>query len=986
MNHDIFPDLPPNAQLTEKTGLIEKSWLSRTSLKTPDHLYGLLDKFVFFQISGGRVMFEKREELFHLINFDSHFISALYNQNIPLIYVIDVVDSRISLFMGTNSAGAEVLAGLLEANIGTRLIKRSTDGRGYGRMKPGAWAALTGLPHKEKRGRKQDFGFSNAKNGIDFLISGLIKKNWTYIIQAFPISSDRVQLWLEGCAREIKDIKEKTLLTDIQKSNRMAAYYVDILEKSLSRLKTGKLSGVWQTGVYLLAESPDARDRGRALLSTVFSGSKVGPEPIRTHICRSDGDCAPFMNCYNSNELTEFITLPEHEYPGYRLHEHVMFDVDFTDADYFQVSIGKVTDDRHTYGQDCAIALDDLSKHAIVAGVTGSGKTNTVFQILLECYRKYKIPFLVIEPAKSEYRNLLGHIDGLNVFTLGEERPGISAPFRFNPFAFDTGVSIQTHIDYLKAVFYASFAMYAPMPYILEECFYKIYEEKGWNLVASTNSRGYTGSAFPTLKDLYHKIDEVVDRAGYDDRLTMDIKSALKTRIKNLCIGAKGRMLNTTASIPISTIMSSPTVLELKYMGSDEEKAFMMGLILIAIGEYHDGLRNVSEEKSSGLQHLTVIEEAHRLLKNVSTEKVSEDLNNIKGKGLETFTNLLAEIREYGEGIIVAEQIPVKLAPEVMKNCNLKIMHRIVATEDRDVMGGTMNLDERQKRHAATLNAADGEAIFFREGLDRPLKIRIPLSDIKMTDARITGKRIHDEMHRHFYSRRPDLLELMPACPCCPDNKTPRCEEIRMHEDMTPVFQDGITVAIRIFLPFILNPAQPDPLRHIGGVVDANRSIYYCAMAHLIDAYLFAKGNYFRWPYAELDDVRQKAHAAVATGKFAENIAEYCRDKNKNSGPSSICTVFCARPCLLGFEISEFIRDPHLHNRFVHILNAPGSGDELYENLAGLLHDFFREFIGPEQNEFIRDLSLCYVIKKLEEQQFTLGEQKRFIERFIQAI
>lgn len=978
--------MSPAAQLYEKIGLIEKSWLNQSNLENPGHLYGILDDFTFYQIHGGRVIFEKKEELFHLINFDPNFISALFNQSIPLIYILQVNNGRVNLFFGTSESNAEVLAGLLEANIGSRLLKRTSDVKGFCQTRGAEWAALTGMPLTEQFKKKQDIGYSRTKNGIDFLISGLIKQNWCYIVQAFPINRGQIQKWVEACGNEIKEIKVKSLLTDIQKSDRVATYYVDILEKSLSRLKSGMLNGIWQTGVYLLADSSESRDRGRALLSTVFSGSKTGPEPIRTHKCSALGDCSPFINSYNSNELNAFITLPEYEYPGYRLHEHVMFDVDFSDSDYFQVVVGKITDDRHVYEQDCAISLNDLTKHTTVAGVTGSGKTNTVFHILLQLYRKHQIPFLIIEPAKSEYRNLLNQIEELQIFTLGEERPGISSPFRFNPFAFDPGVSIQTHLDYLKAVFHASFVMYAPMPYILEECLYKIYEDKGWNLVTSTNFRGRTDIAFPTLKDLYYKIDEVVDNIGYDDRLTMDIKSALKTRIKNLCIGGKGRMLNTASTISIKTIMQAPTVLELKYMGNDEEKAFMMGLILTAIGEYYDAQQDIKENDNKGrLRHLTVIEEAHRLLKNVPTEKVSEDLNNTKGKGVETFTNLLAEIREYGEGIIVAEQIPVKLAPEVMKNSNLKIMHRIVATEDRDVMGGTMNLDERQKRHAATLNAKEGEAIFFREGLDRPIKISVPLSDVKRSSSRVTGKQIHDKMLQLFYSRNPNLLELMPACRACPNVNTERCEQIRLHKDMTQIFIDGESISIKIFLPFILDPGKKDPHKHIYTVLDANSPTYYCALAHLIDTYICAKGNYFDWLYVEQDGLREKAHAAILDGKFTNYIGEYCH-KNNKAGASTICSMKCFHQCRFGFEISNLVRDQHLHNQFLRILDSSGTGPELYMQLNNLFDDFFQEIIPTEQMEYIRDLSICYMIQKLKEQHFPIPQQKRIIDSFIQNI
>lgn len=163
--------------------------------------------------------------------------------------------------------------------------------------------------------------------------------------------------------------------------------------------------------------------------------------------------------------------------------------------------------------------------------------------------------------------------------------------------------------------------------------------------------------------------------------------------------------------------MKHPVVLELKHLGNDEEKTFLMGLILTSLYEFYEAGGVSIESTENRLTHLTVIEEVHRLLKNVPTEKTSEDQSNIKGKGVETFCNILAEIRAYGEGVLVSEQIPTKLAPDVIKNTATKIMHRLVAKEDREIMGDTMNMDFHQKRHAASLSS--GDAIFFTEAQDR---------------------------------------------------------------------------------------------------------------------------------------------------------------------------------------------------------------------------------------------------------------------------
>jgi hypothetical protein len=122
--------------------------------------------------------------------------------------------------------------------------------------------------------------------------------------------------------------------------------------------------------------------------------------------------------------------------------------------------------------------------------------------------------------------------------------------------------------------------------------------------------------------------------------------------------------------------------------------------------------------------HVLVIEEAHRLLANVAAG-ASEYEGNPRGEAVETFTNLLSEVRAYGEGVIVADQVPVRLAPDVIKNTNLKVAHRIVAGDDRTVLGGAMVMDPDQVAALATLRP--GQAALYSDGDDAPLLVAIPL-------------------------------------------------------------------------------------------------------------------------------------------------------------------------------------------------------------------------------------------------------------------
>jgi hypothetical protein len=387
--------------------------------------------------------------------------------------------------------------------------------------------------------------------------------------------------------------------------------------------------------------------------------------------------------------------LPREEVPGVRLTPMADFGLNPPTSSGF--SLGQVISRGEILPDRFYITPKSLTKHTFITGITGSGKTNTCLALLRAAYEREKVPFLVIEPAKTEYRILLADpVMGrdLQVFTLGDET---TSPFRLNPFQFARGYPLLTHIDLLKSVFNASFPMYASMPYILEEALLDVYTDRGWDLSRSTNryidaSRDDYVPYLPTLEDLYRQIDVVVERKKYGMQLSMDISAALKARIKSLLVAGKGAMLNTRNSYPLDLLFGRPSVMELKNVGDDAEKAFLMALLLINLYEYCETARHYG----GGLQHVTLIEESHRLLKNIPPS-VSAESANPRGKAVEMFSDILAEIREYGEGFIIVDQVPAKLTPDVLKNTNLKILHRIVAEDDRESVGNAMNLSKEQK-------------------------------------------------------------------------------------------------------------------------------------------------------------------------------------------------------------------------------------------------------------------------------------------------
>ncbi|MDR1622303.1 MAG: DUF87 domain-containing protein [Synergistaceae bacterium] len=460
----------------------------------------------------------------------------------------------------------------------------------------------------------------------------------------------------------------------------------------------------------------------------------------------------------NTEELSIIMNVPRQEVQGLTIREAASFGVNYLPSpEDDDITIGKVIHKRTPMdNMPYKIPKNLFQKHAFVCGVTGSGKTNTCISLL----RNLDLPFMVVEPAKTEYRQILGFMPDLHVFTLGSETV---SPFRINPFEFSPGSELLTHIDSIKAVFNAAFPMYASMPYILEEAIIEIYRDKGWDLATSTNRylKDPRGEEFfdylPTLQDLYDKIEPIVKRKAYAQEQTMNIQAALLARLSSLLTGSKGLMLNTRRSTPIAALLDKHVVLELKNIGDDDEKCFMMGLILSAIYQYRENCGGVG----SPLSHVLLIEEAHRLLRH-TPEFVSPEVGNSRGKAVETFTNVISEIREYGQGVIIVDQIPTKLTPDVVKNTNIKFIHRTLAQDDRDCVGGTMNLAEAQSRELCLLEV--GQAVIHREGADKAFLVQVTqskgnLKNVTNEEIRQHMKQFHAE-HSNIFARYPGFEKM----------------------------------------------------------------------------------------------------------------------------------------------------------------------------------------------------------------------------------
>lgn len=340
---------------------------------------------------------------------------------------------------------------------------------------------------------------------------------------------------------------------------------------------------------------------------------------------------------------------------------------------------------------DVSLKINSLASHTFVTGSTGSGKSNTVYRILSQA-RKHGAKFLVIEPAKGEYKHVFGIRKDVYVYGTN---PDIAPLLRLDPFSFPKGIHILEHLDRLVEIFNVCWPMYAAMPAVLKNAVEKSYEDCGWDLTESVNI--YGDDLFPQFSDVARNIKTIIDSSEYDTENKGAYKGSLLTRLHSLTNGING-LIFTDNELSTKELFDENVIVDLSRVGSSETKSLIMGLLVLKLQEY----RMTKCDMNAPLNHITVLEEAHNLLKRTSTEQSTESAN-ILGKSVEMIANAIAEMRTYGEGFIIADQSPGLLDMSAIRNTNTKIIMRLPDITDRELVGKAANLNEDQITELAKL-------------------------------------------------------------------------------------------------------------------------------------------------------------------------------------------------------------------------------------------------------------------------------------------
>lgn len=563
---------------------------------------------------------------------------------------------------------------------------------------------------------------------------------------------------------------------------------IDTLEKidmQLKRIDECESIGMWECAAYFLSDTQETTEMAAGTYKALMKGEQSGVETsainfwgrknakelplLREYITnfvhpmfeyRSETALVPVTasSLVSSNELAIQMGLPRKSVCGFPVIEHadfgkevVRYEQSNSNRDF---NIGKVFSMGRQTDTEVNLDCESLTMHTFITGSTGSGKSNAIYEILNQLRNLYNTPFLVVEPAKGEYKNVFGQFADVTVYGTNPQKAEL---LKINPFRFPTDIHVLEHMDRLVEIFNVCWPMYAAMPAILKEAMEKAYVAAGWNLSTSENNKN---NKFPNFIDLLEQIELVINDSKYSADSKGDYSGALLTRVRSLTNGLNG-LIFCNDDLSDTELFDRNVIVDLSRVGSTETKSLIMGLLVMKLNEYRMTLGKIN----SPLSHITVLEEAHNLLKRTSVEQSSES-SNLLGKSVELLANSIAEMRTYGEGFIIADQSPGLLDMSVIRNTNTKVILRLPERSDRELVGYAASLNDEQIDELAKLKK--GVAAVYQNDWVEPILVQINKCDVqekaydfstdkKMTDLTNLQKQLTNLMIQGRVSEKLDF-------------------------------------------------------------------------------------------------------------------------------------------------------------------------------------------------------------------------------------
>lgn len=518
------------------------------------------------------------------------------------------------------------------------------------------------------------------------------------------------------------------------------------IDQELERISMSESTGLWSVASYFFSYDNDfaSAESASTIFKSIMQGEESGVEtsainswidnsqkmkmltnsvchlshPVFWNNLTVNGENITVENSslLSSKELAMLLSLPHKSVPGFPVVEHVSLAKEVIRNNESlmkrEVSLGCIFDLGKAYTEN-RVKLDvkSLTQHVFVTGSTGCGKSETIYKLINET-KQVGTKFLVIEPAKGEYKNVFGDV---NVFGTN---PLIMPLLRINPFSFPTGVHVLEHIDRLTEIFNVCWPMYSAMPAVLKKAMLDAYESCGWDLRLSVNRLSQSEDVYPSFLDLFLSLEKVITESAYSEEVKSNYSGALLTRVESLTNGLNGEIFSVN-ELSDMVLFDENCIIDLSRVGSQETKSLIMGILIMRLSEYRMTGANTP---NSALKHLTVLEEAHNILKRVSTEQ-SQEGSNVAGKSVEMITNAIAEMRTYGEGFVIVDQSPTSVDKAAIKNTNTKIVMRLPDEDDRKLSGKAAGMNDKQIDEIAKLPT--GVAVVYQNDWVSPVLCKI---------------------------------------------------------------------------------------------------------------------------------------------------------------------------------------------------------------------------------------------------------------------
>ena len=518
------------------------------------------------------------------------------------------------------------------------------------------------------------------------------------------------------------------------------------IDQELERISMSESTGLWSVASYFFSYDNDfaSAESAATIFKSIMQGEESGVEtsainswidnsqnmkmltnsvchlshPVFWNNLTVNGENIKVENSslLSSKELAMLLSMPHKSVPGFPVVEHVSLAKEVIRNNESlmkrEVSLGCIFDLGKAYTENrVKLNVKSLTQHVFVTGSTGCGKSETIYKLINET-KQVGTKFLVIEPAKGEYKNVFGDV---NVFGTN---PLIMPLLRINPFSFPTGVHVLEHIDRLTEIFNVCWPMYSAMPAVLKKAMLDAYESCGWDLRLSVNRLSRGEDVYPSFLDLFLSLEKVITESAYSEEVKSNYSGALLTRVESLTNGLNGEIFS-VKELSNMVLFDENCIIDLSRVGSQETKSLIMGILIMRLSEYRMTGANTP---NSALKHLTVLEEAHNILKRVSTEQ-SQEGSNMAGKSVEMITNAIAEMRTYGEGFVIVDQSPTSVDKAAIKNTNTKIVMRLPDEDDRKVSGKAAGMNDKQIDEIAKLPT--GVAVVYQNDWVSPVLCKI---------------------------------------------------------------------------------------------------------------------------------------------------------------------------------------------------------------------------------------------------------------------